>query len=1254
MNAQVLEQSASFPPERIERYRRGQYLGTGAFGQVHLYHDELLDRPVAIKFVRCGDPDEYRRILEEARLAAAAQHPGVAIIHHFGRLDDEWAFIISEFIVGTPLSQCAPLPWPRVREVGRDLARALAAIHRNGVLHRDVKPSNIVASEGGLRPKLIDFGLAARVPDHDCSGARESTGEISGERGGFYGTIPYMAPEIWTEQVFTVGTEIYALGATLYELCTGRPPPAAFQPEPVPRLDEQLTAIDPRFANIVHRCLARAPGDRFDSCDAVYEALEDSLRREGRAALPAGNPYRGLRAFEAEHRELFFGRGADIRAVIDRLRARRFLLLAGESGVGKSSLARAGVLPRLAEGEIEARRSWRVRVFTPGQQPARALGQMLSACIEADSATEAAIVEEVLEHHVSAIHQRLRAHHGLDKGTILFVDQLEELVTVGERGQAEAIARLLAGLAGRQTPGLLIVATARSDQLTRLAELPGLGDMLQPSLYLVRPLGERAIRETVVRPAEAVGLGFEDEAMVDELVAAAAGAEGGLPLLQFALEALWERRDQDGGVMTRRAFEEIGGVAGALSRHAEQVLADLHADTRAAVRRIMLDLVTAQGTKQRCTESELDVGPHTARALASLVEGRLLVARRVEGEPAYELAHEALITQWKTLRDWLQEESGHRSLRASLSLAAAEWRRMGSPGGEGLWGARRLEAARALAALSLSADERAFLDTSRRIRRRARWRWSTLTAVAVALAASAYGASQWQVAGKVGGHLQAAAAALDEAQRLRHGFDEVRAATYAQVRAGGRDAGEGLWQRALALGPAADAAYGDAIGSLDAAFVLDPDRDDVRALLVTALDERARLADALGLTDERDELLARAAVYDPERVASWKAPVSVRVVTSPAQAVVSVVSYRPGKDGGLVSEESGAGAAPFDIALPPGSYLVIVHEDDVHAEVRYPFVVGRDVGARTVALDRPLRDHIPPGMVYVAPGVSRIGHGQGRRGEFFRQWGNAAPRHERGFEAFLIARHETTFGDWIEFLDACTLMACGDIKRHYPVAHADLRGGIPMRLERTAEGVWTLVVAFPESEAPARFAQGHALVYPHRARGAEQRWERMPVVGVSTASVAAYLAWLDADGRVPGARLCTSEEWERAARGADGRQYPHGDRLAPGDANFDETYGQDVSLLGPDEVGAYPASMSPFGVYDLAGSVWELVRGDDDAPFVIRGGAYYQDRWTAALVNREASPLGDTEGHALVGVRVCASLPSAGVTGRGRGRSTLR
>jgi formylglycine-generating enzyme required for sulfatase activity len=166
---------------------------------------------------------------------------------------------------------------------------------------------------------------------------------------------------------------------------------------------------------------------------------------------------------------------------------------------------------------------------------------------------------------------------------------------------------------------------------------------------------------------------------------------------------------------------------------------------------------------------------------------------------------------------------------------------------------------------------------------------------------------------------------------------------------------------------------------------------------------------------------------------------------------------------------------------------------------------------------------------------------------------------------------------------------------------------------------------------------GAPIVYPERDRRAAQDWLRFPVVGISWDDVVAYTAWLDRTGKVPGARPCSEREWERAARGADDRRYPHGDVVEPDDANFDLTYGQRRGGFGPDEVGSHPASDSPFGVADQVGNAWEPARSLQRDQVVLCSATFYSDRNSNQLVIRA---IGDHQLRTVqIGARVCADAP---------------
>ena len=369
---------------------------------------------------------------------------------------------------------------------------------------------------------------------------------------------------------------------------------------------------------------------------------------------------------------------------------------------------------------------------------------------------------------------------------------------------------------------------------------------------------------------------------------------------------------------------------------------------------------------------------------------------------------------------------------------------------------------------------------------------------------------------------------------------------------------------------------------------------------------------------QRDDLLMRLSLNDEDgsRRARWNAPATVELV---APVGVAVELYRYDDDDGHRRATPLPPPASTRLSLPAGSYLAIA------AGTRLPFAVERGE-ARRIVLPPPPRE-VPHGFVYVPPG--RFLYGSSGEEEMRRTFYGAPPLHPVDGPAFFIAQDETTYAEWIAFLEAIP-----------PEARARLtpRGtsfeGVGVELQRAGDS-WALRLR-PKATV-YRAGWGEPIRYRDRATHGEQDWRRMPVSGLSFRDAQAYTRWLADSGRVPGARLCTEMEWERAARGADDREYPHGDRLDPADANFDLTYGQKLDAFGPDEVGTHPASRSPFGVDDLAGNIYEWVQSSmAPGESVVRGACYYYNREMTRVYNREVINADDRT--QMLGVRVCASV----------------
>jgi eukaryotic-like serine/threonine-protein kinase len=1256
------------PPDQFEEYQLVRLLGRGAMGAVYLARDLLLDRPVAVKFVQAADdPAARTRFFDEARAIARLQHPNVVAIYRVAEVAGH-PYLVSEYVRGRPLDEInRPTPSRQVLDLALDLARGLAAAHRCGVLHRDVKPANAMLTDDG-HAKLLDFGLARFVdgpaveeatmaPPRARSDSRphghlaptdttrsirwsggatitykegDELGSVRGSPSPDYlaGTPLYMAPELWRGEPATRRSDLYAFGILLYELLTGTPPHRGvpmdvlgdlIQARDVPRVRDVAPAVEPALAAIVDRLVEREAGARFTSADALVVALEEIAAPTPTASVPDGNPYRGLAAFEAAHGSLFFGRRGEIRELVHRVQSEAFVVIGGDSGTGKSSLCRAGVLPWLVEHD-----GWSRVDVVPGRHPVRSLAAALAAWSDTDEATLCALLCDTPEAVARVIRQQAwKAADRPARRLLLFVDQLEELLTLSEPDEARVVAAALAALAVRG-PSVRILATVRSDFLSRLTMLPGLGDEVAQGLYFLRPLTGERIREVIVRPAAAKGVAFESEALVDTLVAQTELAPGGLPLLQFTLAEIWDARDVEARTIRADSLAALGGVEGALTRHADRLLAGLDADGRDAARRLLLRLVTAAGTRARRSEAELLTdGPGRAAeraALEVLVHGRVVVANDAQ-HGAYELAHEALLVSWPTLQGWLQRGVAEHAVRVRVEQAAAEWERVGRAR-DLLWGRRQLAETRALDREIMAPREAAFLATSRAAIVRRRMLGAGAAAIlaigAVIIGLTIRARARRDLEAVIADQVGEATAAFDDARQLARQRDTARTQAFGLFDAHRWREGEDVWTEVEALATREASQYRAASGHFESALSLDPTRASLRAQFADLTFERLLRAERDHHGDLADELAGRLLAYDDGRhQAALGAGARVELEVDPPGTRVWL--ERPGTTRQLLGE------APLPArVLPPGA-LTLAFEAPGRLTTRLPMLLSRGEALRQrIAL--PSAGAEPPEMLYVPPGRFLFGSADGT--DLRRGFLNAPPVHEVQTGGYYIGRNEVTFGQWIEFLDD---LPPGERRRRTP---SSVNPQSSLTLTEIGPKRWRLALTPTTRTYTAE--TGHRLRYEHRTRRAEQDWTRFPVTAVSYDDAIAFAAWLDRTRRIPGARLCDEYEWERAARGADARTFPGGGALAPDDANIDVTYGREPLAFGPDEVGAHPAARSPIGADDMAGNVWEWTRSVEtaDAP-VARGGGWYNAELSSRSVNRE---LGEpTQRHVHIGIRMCAS-----------------
>src|SRR5689334_19806989 len=287
------------PPARFDEYEIVKPLGRGRSGHVYLARDTLLERDVAVKLIVSLEPVQLAQFLVEARAAARIQHPNVATLYRVGQSAD-FAYLVWELVRGQSLDRLArPVAPDTATRIARDIARGLAAAHRRGVLHRDIKPGNVVLTDAG-EAKLVDFGLAALMASEDSQ--RATSDEL-------VGTPYFRAPETWRGELADVRTDLYSFGVILYELLAGDGPfrhltvkelRTVVPSEPARPLKAVVPAVPESLAAIVDRCLKIAREDRFATAEDVLAALELASPGRSGGAVPEGNPYRGLRAYDAE------------------------------------------------------------------------------------------------------------------------------------------------------------------------------------------------------------------------------------------------------------------------------------------------------------------------------------------------------------------------------------------------------------------------------------------------------------------------------------------------------------------------------------------------------------------------------------------------------------------------------------------------------------------------------------------------------------------------------------------------------------------------------------------------------------------------------------------------------------------------------------------------------------------------------------------------------------------------------------------
>jgi WD40 repeat protein/serine/threonine protein kinase/DNA-binding SARP family transcriptional activator len=746
------EWPAAAPPRTPfqQRYRLGPELGRGGMGVVYRARDTLLDRAVAVKMLsQTGLGTEGRaRLLREAQATAKLNHPNIVSVYDAGETSNT-PYIVMELVGGDSLDRRPPATLDDIVVVARQICAALEHAHAHGIVHRDLKPENVLIAPDGTA-KLMDFGLAHSAPHPQLV----PTGTGGGT--AFYLAPELLRGEAASPQsdLYALGVMLYELvtgrrplgGETTTDatqpLHAPIVPPGVHNPSTPLKLDE-----------LILRLLSQRPGDRPAAAD-VLQMLESLEAAE--APAPGEPPFKGLQYFEEADADLFFGREVLIAKLVAQLSGTAagaqgrqeseppllprssaplpFLAIVGASGSGKSSIVRAGLIPVLKRRKSPAEESlllpegtrpdgnapapdngpWQaVHLITPTAHPLEALADCLTR--ETVSGVAATALRDEMAFDARSlrqyVHDRLsggaagqggrggnssaRHHSSAPSRLCLVIDQFEELFTLCRQDDERAafVGNLMGAVMPEADGIVTIVIALRADFYAHCAQYADLREALARHQEYIGPMSAEELRQAIEEPALRSGWEFES-GLVDLLLREAGSEPGALPLLSHALLETWHRRR--GRTLTLKGYAESGGIHGAIAKTAETVFQKLQPEQQAIARSIFLRLTElgegTQDTRRRAALSELvpnpQLRPLTESVLKMLTDARLITT----GAGAAEVAHEALIREWPTLRQWLAEDREGLKLHRHLTEAAQEWEALGREQSELYRGARLAQA----------------------------------------------------------------------------------------------------------------------------------------------------------------------------------------------------------------------------------------------------------------------------------------------------------------------------------------------------------------------------------------------------------------------------------------------------------------------------------------------------------------------------------------------------------------------------------
>ncbi len=384
--------------------------------------------------------------------------------------------------------------------------------------------------------------------------------------------------------------------------------------------------------------------------------------------LITGSPYLGLRKFEVDDKDRFFGRDNWIIELTDYLKQKNVLLLLGASGSGKSSLVQAGLIPKLKDN-LGANKLVNL-TFVPDVNPF----ESFYGCLLANryKQSQAKLAQSVQEDTLIKVVEGLKNNSDL---WFIFIDQFEELFTRTPKTERDIFIKSLVNLIEKNDSWVKIVMTMRADFLDKLSPYPSLGKIHDQYSKMLTDMDESELRLAIAEPAARNGVIFE-KGLINQIIADFYEQAGSLPLLQYTLDLLWQKNHIQERILNIKIYQEIGGVTGALEKQADKIYSQFNEQQRKAAEEIFLELISLEGEKavsRRANKSSFEQEEMQREVLYQLIDNRLLVSKGEDGKATVEVAHEELLRCWKVLQDLIREKEEIIVLRSRLYADAKQW-----------------------------------------------------------------------------------------------------------------------------------------------------------------------------------------------------------------------------------------------------------------------------------------------------------------------------------------------------------------------------------------------------------------------------------------------------------------------------------------------------------------------------------------------------------------------------------------------------